>query len=144
MSEFIEPLEPVHVVYDYWDGPRSGVANYQGAPHWFENVFNEANDDYSNEFCLIPLPDQALAIAKKSNEIFLRWSKAFNEGTADISQHPALPHERKEYDSLKAKFDTYLETARKHRFKMRGEIQPTGKSKAFETEAYCVRWIQKS
>jgi hypothetical protein len=27
--------EPVHEIVDYYDGPRSGYADYRGEPHWF-------------------------------------------------------------------------------------------------------------
>jgi len=33
-------FELVHVIYDYWDQPRSGVADYHGEPHWFESIFD--------------------------------------------------------------------------------------------------------
>ncbi len=28
--------EQVFTVLDYYDGPRSGIANYNGAPHFYE------------------------------------------------------------------------------------------------------------
>ncbi len=30
-----ENYEPVYEVVDYYDGPRSGFADYRGKPHWF-------------------------------------------------------------------------------------------------------------
>jgi len=126
MTDLQEKFDPVHVVHDYWDGPRSGAADYRGVPHWFESIFDKASDDYSDEYWLIPLSLDALAIAKRQNEIFLRWREALNQGKTDASEHPALPHEREEYTRLKALFDTHLDAGREQKFRLYGEIKAIG------------------
>jgi hypothetical protein len=32
----------VYTVNDYYDGPRPGIADYQGRPHAYESQFNES------------------------------------------------------------------------------------------------------
>jgi hypothetical protein len=50
-----ESDERVHAVEEFWDGPRSGVADVGGEPHAFDSVFDEALDDWSDEFFLRPI-----------------------------------------------------------------------------------------
>jgi hypothetical protein len=43
--------ECVFTVTDYYDGPRKGIANYNGRPHFYECVFDGAKmitRNYSN------------------------------------------------------------------------------------------------
>lgn len=47
--------EEVYFVIDYWDGPREGVADYCGTPHYFRGVFDEKRDVWSDVFILSPL-----------------------------------------------------------------------------------------
>ena len=52
-------FEEVFTVTDYYDGPRSGVANFNGKPHFYESIFRDNN--YSDIYWLTPV----------SNEVFL-------------------------------------------------------------------------
>jgi hypothetical protein len=49
-----EDFEPVLEVVDYYDGPRSGTALFQGAPHFFQSrmldVFERKGDFESVDF----------------------------------------------------------------------------------------------
>jgi hypothetical protein len=35
-------FEAVHAVWDYFDGPRTGLADYRGRPHYFVCKFDTA------------------------------------------------------------------------------------------------------
>ena len=48
-------FEAVFTITDYHDGPRKGIANYHGQPHFYECIFDDAKDDYSELFWLTPL-----------------------------------------------------------------------------------------
>ena len=37
--------EPVYTVEDYYDGPREGVADFQGKSHVYKCQFSETDDD---------------------------------------------------------------------------------------------------
>jgi hypothetical protein len=52
--------EPVYLVDDYWDGPRSGIASYRGQPHAFACIFDEERGDWSDVFVLRPLSEETL------------------------------------------------------------------------------------
>jgi hypothetical protein len=33
---------------EYYDGPRQGIANFNGQPHFYDCIFDERRDEYSN------------------------------------------------------------------------------------------------
>ena len=49
-TELKQGYERVHTVLDYYDGPRKGVADFEGQPHLYECIFDDANDNYSDSF----------------------------------------------------------------------------------------------
>lgn len=94
VSDELKPgYECVHTVTDYCDGPRKGIANYQGKPHLFECIFDESKDNYSELFWLAPVDAETFRFAMEDWAIWQRWELAFHSGKTDISMHPALPHE---------------------------------------------------
>ena len=109
-----EELKPgyeyVFAVIDYYDGPRKGVANLQRKPHFFECIFDEATEDYTEEFFLTPLDFEGFQAAKDDWEIWRRWESAFHEGETDIGTHPSLPHEAIRHAELKVILDKILVT----------------------------------
>lgn len=53
----------LYYVDRYYDGPRDGLAGYNGIPHFFECPFNEETDDYCDYFILGRAPDGSLQFA---------------------------------------------------------------------------------
>lgn len=126
MTKLEQGFETVQVVHDYWDGPRSGVAEYDGRPHWFENIFNEQQDDYSDFFWLTPLNEEIFELAKQQAEMFLRWRQAFNRREVDLSTHPTLPGDRETYNRLAAVIKQEVVANTSRRFKRRGQLKRLG------------------
>ena len=102
--------EQVFTVTDYWDGPRQGIANYQGKPHFYERIFDEARDGYSDLFELTPIDSETLRLALEDWDIWQRWNTAFHAGQTNQSTHPALPHESRRHEELKQILDATLVT----------------------------------
>jgi hypothetical protein len=84
--------EQVFTVTDYYDGPRAGIANYHGQPHFYKCIFNEAKDDYLELFRLTPLNTEIFQLAMADWNI---WRQT------DVSTHPALPHEANRHAELR-------------------------------------------
>jgi hypothetical protein len=103
-------FERVFAVTDYYDGPREGIADFQGEPHFFECTFNEAKDDYTELFRLTPLDAEAFRLAMEDWNIWRRRELAFHTGEADISTHPALPREAGRHEELKRVLEKSLVT----------------------------------
>jgi hypothetical protein len=100
--------ETVFTVTEYSGWPRKGIANYQGTPHLFEWVSNDAKDENAKLFRLTPLNAEVFQFAMEDWEIWRRWLVAFYEKKADISTRPALPNEAGRHAELKRILDEVL------------------------------------
>lgn len=90
----------VYTVLDYYDGPRKGVADFRGKPHLSECIFDESKGNYSESFLLTPLDAESFRFALEDWAIWQRWELAYHTGKADLSTHPALPHESERHQEL--------------------------------------------
>ncbi|HEV8133023.1 MAG TPA: hypothetical protein VGP85_00030 [Pyrinomonadaceae bacterium] len=89
--------ETVHTVNDYCDGPRVGVADFKGQPHYFECIFDEAADDWSSNFWLHSLEPETFNLVMENWSFWERWRDAFDDGKAD--GHPCLPGDQAKYQA---------------------------------------------
>ena len=113
--------EPVHTVTDYYDGPRKGIADFEGSPHFYE-----AESDYlpDESFRLSPVKPQLFALALESWRIWRRWETALHEGRATRETHPALPEDRVRYDELAEVLDRELRIDDKNFVRTYGDFKP--------------------
>lgn len=58
-----QKIETVHTVTGYWDGPRSGIANYEEVPHAYEGLFEEVTDEWSDIYWLMPIDNETFLLA---------------------------------------------------------------------------------
>ncbi|HTE43397.1 MAG TPA: hypothetical protein VK629_21435 [Steroidobacteraceae bacterium] len=107
--------ERVHTVSDYYDGPRAGIADFQGVPHHYVNEYDDDQDDYTDKFMLRPIDDKTFQSIVKQWSIWRAWELAFYSGQRDKSSHPALPGQDETYAQLgieiKSEIDTNSATA---------------------------------
>jgi hypothetical protein len=82
------PFEQVHTVHDYYDGPRSGVADFNGRPVFYRSMYLDTPTWNPNEdrFELSPISPAALKLAIEDFHLWQRWQEAELAGTA-----PKLP-----------------------------------------------------
>ena len=100
--------ECVYTVSDYYDGPRKGIANYQGRPHLYECVFDEIKGNYSELFWLAPVDFETFQLAMEDWAIWQRWELAYHSGKTEVDAHPALPHESARHAELQGILDKVL------------------------------------
>ena len=62
-------FESVYTMTDYYDGPREGVASFQGKPHIYVSVFDDEQGQYSSVFELRSVDDSTLQLALEDWEI---------------------------------------------------------------------------
>jgi hypothetical protein len=86
-------FEEVFTETDYYDGPRQGVANYRGVPHFYDCVFSDEKQDYVNRYLLTPVSDEVFQLALEDWAIWKRWEQAFKAGKTTLDTHPALPED---------------------------------------------------
>ena len=89
----ISRFEDVFTETDYYDGPRQGVANFGGFPHFYDCVFSNERQDYTNHYRLTRIKTETFQLALEDWAIWLRWEKAFKAGQTTLETHPALPQE---------------------------------------------------
>lgn len=96
-------FENVYMVWDIYDGPRDGIADFDGSPRYFHCVFDEEEDDYSETFEVTPIDEHLFSLAQESWAIYRAWEKKFHGGLADLATHPGHGGQDSRYDELKAK-----------------------------------------
>jgi hypothetical protein len=100
--------ERVHTVWDLYDGVRSGIADLNGAPHYFASVFDETADEYSDNFKLYPIGPEFMQRAMRKCDIYRAWERKFLSGQADLKTHPGHGGINAEYDQLKSWLDDQI------------------------------------
>jgi hypothetical protein len=92
-------LETVYTMTDWYDGPRRGVACYQGKPHLYESCWSDIETEY-DVFLLCEISGETLILAIEDWEIWQRWSSAFARGETTRETHPSLPEDRSRHEEL--------------------------------------------
>jgi hypothetical protein len=78
-------------VHDYYDGPRLGIAEWNGVPHIYEAEFDHNADEYGDTYLLSPIDPALLAFVLEDWEIWLRWQAAWKRGEVSSEPHGVLP-----------------------------------------------------
>ena len=114
------PWEAAHFVWDYYDFPQAGLADFQGTPHVFfswDEIYHpdpEDPEDVIREalYKIHPAPPELVAMLEEQQAIFERWHVAYRNDKEAMGHHPALPEDRARYDALKAQTDAQLKGLR--------------------------------
>ncbi len=93
-------FEIVHTLTDWYDGPRRGIADYDGGPHLFESEWRDGEDLEADTFLLMPIDTDAFSLALEDWAIWRRWETAFHQGKTSLETHPALPEDRCRHEEL--------------------------------------------
>lgn len=92
--------EIVHTITDWYDGARRGIADFNGKPHYYENNWDDASNDWSEFYNLKPIDEQTFKLAIEDWEIWLRWESAYKRGEAAHDTHPALPNDKERHNEI--------------------------------------------
>lgn len=125
-------FEIVHTLTDWYDGPRRGIADYQGKPHLFESEWRDGEDVDADTFLLMPIDQETFAFALEDWAIWRRWETAFHQGKATQETHPALPKDRSRHEEVERLLENRLVVApgralrRKAEFRVRNDPNWSG------------------
>jgi hypothetical protein len=97
--------ERVHVIWDLYDGVRTGIADLDGTPHYFASQYDERLDDYSDNFKLYSVGPEFMRRAVRNWDIYRAWDRKFRNGETDLETHPGHGGIDTEYDELKSWLD---------------------------------------
>jgi hypothetical protein len=101
-------FERVYTIWGYWDGPRTGLADYRGRAHHYQCEWSHAEDDYGDVFALTPVDHETLALAMEQWSIWREWELAFHRGEVPQSTHPGMEGTHPRYSDLEARIQAAL------------------------------------
>ena len=109
-------FEQVYTVTDFYDGPRQGIADFNGKPHLFVSEFENETQEFGMYHVSL-VTEEILELALEGWAIWRRWETAFHQGLTTTETHPALPEDRSRHLELELLLQTVLvldeNTARK-------------------------------
>src|SRR5215212_8422745 len=111
-------FETVHTVSDFYDGPRGGIADYNGQPHIYKALCYHGAD--AEIFWLQPIDDETFRLAMESWAIWCRWELAFHRSETTQETHPALPRDRGRHNELEALLEAKLQIDPTRAFQRKG------------------------
>ena len=120
----------------WYDGPRSGVAEFRGGSYWYRSVYLDSEEWNHDEdrFELTPISAEVLGWELELKDMFDRWDSARRDGSVmwnnDESTFGAFPEEMPRYRELSAKLEAFLARTQPEHF-VRGK---------FDFGSDCVRW----
>lgn len=135
-----DTFQTVYTMDDYYDGPRSGVANFDGRPHYYRSIYLDTPEYSSDEdrFELSPVTTEVLTAACEVAAIFERWDIVRRETpnfTYTDEEFGALPAERNRFHDLK-QFLTANYTTHEKKVLVHGEFRNCASS----SSGLQVRW----
>lgn len=80
-------VEKVYVENDWYDGPRKGIADFNGVPHRFVAHFDELKG-YEDTFSLFPISNEELELEVEQWKIYVEWNKEYEAGKVGVESHP--------------------------------------------------------
>jgi hypothetical protein len=137
-----DALEAVHTVEDYYDGPRSGVADFDGTPHYYRSIYLDVREWDADEdrFELSPVTSEVVGAACELAAIFGRWDLARRSTPGFIwsdAEFGAVPAERTRRRELETFLESsYAAAAKVCRVLVHGEFVRCDRSRA----RWKVRW----
>lgn len=126
------PYEAVYVVEDWYDGPRSGYADYRQKPHFYRSLHLDG-DNYKHynpdedRFELTPVSVQVVEWAVASYQLWVKWDEAYRTGTLpeDAGDDTRiLPEDRVDDQKLRALIEQSINTQAGTKFIVRGKFEP--------------------
>jgi hypothetical protein len=98
-------FEKVHMVWDPYDGVRSGVADFGGQPHYFACLLHERGGCYTDRFQLFPVDTEFMVQALRNWKIYRTWESEFHRGNVPLETHPGHGGISTDYDESKQWLD---------------------------------------
>ena len=122
------PFEPVHTVWDYYDGPRVGLADFEGKPHYYYCEWAADAGGYADTYRLSPVDADTLQLAQEQWQLWRDWEAAFHAGKVTQESHPGHGGTNERYDQLEEMLQERLASCRALPSPYRGTFRPAAES----------------
>ena len=102
-------FERVYTIDEWDEGPRSGVANFAGVPHYFRSV-----GESRERFEVTPLPREIFELILEADALFHRWHPGPQTRTPsnDLPARVVDGAERARYETLQSDIAAALQDLR--------------------------------
>jgi hypothetical protein len=136
-------FEKVYTITDWYDGPREGIADFNGSPHIYMTLFEPVNDDWSDILLLAPVDEETFQLALEHWEIWKRWERAFYEKRVAQTSPMVLPEDEQRFEELQKLLEGKLRIHTSNAIEVRAEFR-SGKSIGTEVGRwqYEVKWTE--
>ncbi|MEV8406042.1 hypothetical protein AB0R12_09555 [Streptomyces niveus] len=92
-------FERVYAELEWYDGPRVGLADVNGKPHYFQN-HDYVHADEADEYQVWPASEAAVQLEREQWSIFARWNERREAGEVGAESHPDHGGVDARYDEL--------------------------------------------
>ncbi|WP_327159381.1 hypothetical protein OG988_18975 [Streptomyces zaomyceticus] len=132
-------FERVYVELEWYSGPRAGLGDVDGRPHYFQgDDWDDA--DEADEYRVWPASDAAVELEREQWAIFARWNECHEAGTVELETHPGQGGIDARYDELALLLAPYRQ-ARDDARRLVGEVRfDAGARYRVEGLDYWFRW----
>jgi len=136
------PPEKVYVENEWYDGPRSGVADIKGRPHRFKSLFDEKDDEYLGTFMVWSIDEESLELEIEQWCIFVNWNVLYESGKADTESHPGLGGINPRWDEIEVRLKRSRSEIPADAQKAIAEVEHINRENRYELSGpdYMIRW----
>ncbi|MCX2181021.1 hypothetical protein KV205_10815 [Streptomyces sp. SKN60] len=92
-------FERVYAESDWYDGPRAGLADIGGRPHYFRSDEYDHADE-ADEYRVWPASEAVVGLEREQWAIFARWNERSEAGEVGPESHPGHGGIDARYDEL--------------------------------------------
>jgi hypothetical protein len=105
--------EIVHMVWEIYDGPRTGISDVHGKPHYFNCIFDKSRCEYSENYEVYQIDPGFLAQAKEQWAIYRAWEAKHHGGQVSTDTHPGHGGLNQRYDELEIEIKNAIPNLKK-------------------------------
>ena len=134
-------MEKVYVENDWYDGPRKGIADFNGVPHRFIADFAD-DKGFLDTFRLFPINESEFNLEKEQWAIFVEWNDLYEKGVANTDSHPGGGGINKRWDEIESLLSDKREIVPENHFSAEAEFQIIDREKRYDVSGpgYSVVW----
>ncbi|MFG2059030.1 hypothetical protein ACGFI9_33925 [Micromonospora sp. NPDC048930] len=132
-------FERVYAELEWYDGPRAGLADINGKPHYFQGLDYDHTDE-ADEYRVWPASAAAVELEREQWAIFARWNERYEAGTEGPESHPGQGGIDARYDELDLLLAPYRQVPDDARL-LAGELRfDAGAHYRVDRLGYWFRW----
>ncbi|QHT65576.1 hypothetical protein GXP67_02310 [Rhodocytophaga rosea] len=128
--------------YVWYDGVRSGVADFNGQPYYFESQWEDLNNLGPDSFKLSPISKDLLSIVIEDWRLWKKLEQAYKQGLVSQHTHPFLQADALEGKKLDQLLKDGLKIDETNHVKARADFE-VAKGQEFVSSGidFIVKWI---